>query len=145
MSRSWRGPWGRWNADLRWIRRKPTAAALVATALALIALAIGGGVRLVQQQAERRAELRTEVGTAVAQAVSLRKGFHFQEARALLEQARQRLEPAGPDDLREQVTQARAELELGGESGHCQASSGDPRGRAVRHCRSRVSVRRVAV
>ena len=66
----------------------------------------------VQQRAERRAELRSEVGTAVAQAGSFRKQFHFREARELLEQARQRLQPAGPDDLRRQVDQARADLAL---------------------------------
>ena len=54
-----------------------------------------------------RRELRNEVVTTVAQAVSLRQGFHFHEARELLEQVRQRLEPAGPDDLRRQVDQAR--------------------------------------
>jgi serine/threonine-protein kinase len=103
----------------RWVRRNPTAAALLATALALVGLASGGGVWLVQQQAERRAEairhadeLRNDVHTAVTQAASLRQGFHFREARALLEQVRERLEPAGPDDLRGQVNQAWAELVL---------------------------------
>jgi serine/threonine-protein kinase len=87
----------------RWCRRKPTAAALVAMALALVGLVSGGGVWLVQQRARHDGELRNEVGTTVAQAVSLRKGFHFPEARELLEQARQRLEPAGPADLRRLV------------------------------------------
>jgi tetratricopeptide (TPR) repeat protein len=103
----------------RWCRRNPTAAALLATALVLVGLASGGGVWLVQQRAERRAEvarhdaeLRNDVGTAVAQAVGFRQGFHFRQARALLEQAGQRLEPAGPDDLRRQVEQASAELDL---------------------------------
>jgi tetratricopeptide (TPR) repeat protein len=103
----------------RWGRRNPTAAALVATALALVGLAGGGGVWLVQQRAEQRAEatrhdaeLRSDVGTAVAQADRLRKGFHFREARELLEQARQRLEPAGPDELRRQVDQGLADLDL---------------------------------
>ena len=103
---------GRTARVLRWVRRKPTAAALVATAVALIVLAIGGEMHFVQQQAERRAELRTGVRTAVDQALSLRNGFHFQEARALLEQARQRLGPAGPDTLRRQVDQAQADLKL---------------------------------
>src|SRR5437868_1574204 len=103
----------------RWGRRNPTTAALLATALALVGLASGGGVWLVQQQAERRAEafqrdweLRNQVNTAVTQAVSLRKQFHFQEARALLNQGRQLVEPAGSDDLRRQVNQAWTDLEL---------------------------------
>ena len=92
----------------RWCRRNPTVAALLVTALALVGLASGGGVWLVQQ----RAELRNEVVTTVAQAVSLRQGFHFREARQLLERARQRVERAGPDDLRRQVDQARADVNL---------------------------------
>jgi tetratricopeptide (TPR) repeat protein len=96
----------------RWGRRNPTAAALLATALALVGLASGGGVWLVQQRARHDAEMRSDIGTAVAQANSLRKGFHFREARELLGQARQRLEPAGPKDLRQLVEQAQADLGL---------------------------------
>ena len=102
--------WG--ERSWRWCRRNPTAAALLVTALALVGLASGGGVWLVQQRARHDAEMRNEVGTAVAQAERLRKGFHFREARELLEQVRQRLEPAGPDDLRRQVEQAQADLNL---------------------------------
>jgi serine/threonine-protein kinase len=108
-------PVGRGERLWRWGRRNPTAAALLATALVLVGLASGGGVWLAQQRAEtirHDAELRSEISTAVAQAVSLRQGFHFREARRLLEQARQRLETAGPDDLRRQVNQARAGLDL---------------------------------
>ena len=71
-----------------------------------------GGARLVHQRARHDAEMRNDVATAMAQADSLRKGFHFREARKLLEQARQRLQPAAPDDLRRQVNQARTDLEL---------------------------------
>ena len=102
-----------WGGRLwRWGRRNPTAAALLFTALALVGLASGGGVWLVQQRAGRRAELRGEVGAAVAQADSLRKRFHFREARGLLEQASQQLGPAAPDDLRREVDRARADLDL---------------------------------
>jgi tetratricopeptide (TPR) repeat protein len=101
-------PVGPLERMLRWTRRKPTAAALVATALALVVLMIASGVWLVQ----RRAELRNEVSTAVTQAVRLRKEFRFREARELLEQARQKLEAAGSDDLRRQLEGARADLEL---------------------------------
>jgi serine/threonine protein kinase/Tfp pilus assembly protein PilF len=103
----------------RWCRRNRTGAGLLAALLALLLLAAGGGVWLVQQQAERRAEaarqeqeLRKEVGTALAQAARLRQGFHFGQGRELLEQAQQRLAPAGPDDLRRQVDQALGDLEL---------------------------------
>jgi serine/threonine-protein kinase len=105
-------PVGPLERALRWTQRHPTGAALVATALALIGLAIGGGAWLMQQRAERRGELRSEVDTAVAQAESLRKRFHFHEARELLQQARQQLELTGPDDLRRQVDQAQADLKL---------------------------------
>jgi serine/threonine-protein kinase len=105
-------PVGPLERVLRWSQRNPTGAGLVATALTLIGLAIGGGVWFMQQRAERRGELRSEVDTAVAQAVSLRKRFHFREARELLERARELLEPAGRNDLRQHVNQASNELEL---------------------------------
>src|SRR5262249_11620383 len=92
----------------RWGRRNPTGVALLATGLASVGLASAGSVWLVQQRARHDAEMRNDVVTAVDQADSLRKGFHFREGRKLLEQARQRLQPAGPDDLRRQVDQARA-------------------------------------
>jgi tetratricopeptide (TPR) repeat protein len=98
--------WG--ERSWRWCRRNPMVAALLVTALALVGLASGGLVWLVQQ----RAELRNEVITTVAQAVSLRQRSHFHEARQLLEQARQRVERSGPDDLRRQVDQARADMDL---------------------------------
>src|SRR5205823_7188252 len=105
-------PAGRGERLWRWGRRNPTMAALLLTALALVGLASGGAVWLVQQRARHDAEMRNDVGTAVAQAVSLRKGFHFHEARELLEQARLRVGPAGPEDLRRQVDQGLADLDL---------------------------------
>ena len=98
--------WG--ERSWRWGRRNPLAAALLVTAMALVGLASGGGVWVAQQ----RAALRNEVDTTVAQAVSLRQGFHFPEARQLLEQARRRVERAGSDDLRRQVQQAWADVIL---------------------------------
>ena len=92
----------------RWCRRNPTVAALLITALALVGLASGGAVWLVRQ----RAELRNEVVTTVAQAVHLREGFHFHEARELLEQVRPRVDRARSKDLRRQVSQATADTIL---------------------------------
>src|SRR5260370_42671594 len=87
-------------------------AALLLTALALVGLVSGGGTWLLQQRTQHNIELRSEIGTAVIQAVSLRKGFHFHEARELLDQARQRLRSAGPDELRRLVDQAWADHDL---------------------------------
>jgi tetratricopeptide (TPR) repeat protein/tRNA A-37 threonylcarbamoyl transferase component Bud32 len=105
-------PVGRGERAWRWCRRNPTMAALLLTALALVGLVSGGGTWLLQQRTQRNIELRSEIGTAVIQAVSLRKGFHFHEARELLAQARQRLGPTASNELRRSVDQAWADLDL---------------------------------
>jgi serine/threonine-protein kinase len=100
-------------------KRRLLTAALAAAGLALVLLAAGGGLWLQQVQTERRVEverqeqaLRQEVATTLTQAVSFRKGLRFREAWELLEQAGQRLERAGPDDLRQRASQARDDLAL---------------------------------
>lgn len=105
-------PIGRGARIWRWMRRNPMAAALLTTALAFVALAGSGGMWYVQQRARQDIELRAHVATAASQAASLRVGYHFREARELLEQASRRLEPAGPDELRRQVRQAAQDLDL---------------------------------
>ena len=50
----------------RWVRRKPADAALVAMALALVGLILGGGMWLERQRAEQRAEKARQEGRAVA-------------------------------------------------------------------------------
>ena len=103
----------------RWSKRNPTGAALVATALALAITFGAGGIWFVQQRAKRQAEatrqdaeLHNQIAMALTQAVSFRKGFHFQEAGELLEEARRRLEPVGTDDLRRRVAQCQTDLNL---------------------------------
>lgn len=112
-------PVGRAARVWRWSRRNPAAAALVTMSLSLAMTAIAGGIWFVQQRAEQRAaavrhdaELHTEIATTLSQAASFRKGFHFQEARELLEEASRRLEPTGPDDLRQRVAQCQVDLSL---------------------------------
>ena len=105
-------PVGRVERAWRWGRRNPTMAALLLTALALVGLASGGGTWFLQQRSRHNAQLRSDVSTALTQATSLHEAFHFNEARALLEQARQRLGPTGPHVLRLQVDQELANLEL---------------------------------
>jgi serine/threonine-protein kinase len=105
-------PVGALGRTVRWARCYPTGAALAATALALVVLAISSGTWFIQQRAERRGELRIEIGAAVTQAEKLRKRYHFQEAQELLEQARQLLGQTGPHELRQQVERAWEDLKL---------------------------------
>jgi serine/threonine protein kinase/Tfp pilus assembly protein PilF len=104
----------------RWGRRNPTAAALLAALLTLVALAVTGGVWWQRQQGERRereARARQGVEAALEQAAGLRLDDRWPEANAVLQQAQGRLddaalEGAAADDLRRRLGQARAELEL---------------------------------
>lgn len=105
-------PVGRGERAWCWCRRNPTIAVLLLMALALVGMVSGGGTWLLQQRSQHNKELRSETGTAVVEAASFRDGYHYNEARALLEQARLRLRSTGPEDLRRQVDQARADLEL---------------------------------
>jgi serine/threonine-protein kinase len=112
-------PVGRAERAWRWARRNPTAAALLITALMLVALTSAGGIWFAEQRADRRAEtarrdaeLRAGVDTALAQAASLRDGFHFREARQELDRVRLELEPSGPRDLRERVEHGLDDLGL---------------------------------
>jgi serine/threonine-protein kinase len=89
------------------VRRKPTAAALIVTALALTGLAITSGVSKWRLEAARRAETarwapRLEV------VKQLQMTGRFQEARAVL----QRLPNADVGDLNDQIRGALAELDL---------------------------------
>ncbi len=105
-------PVGPVERSLRWARRKPTMAALVATALALVGLAIGGGLFLERQQAARQGGAQEAVEAALAQVPGLRRQGHWAEALALLTQVRSRLDEAGSDDLARRLTRAEADLEL---------------------------------
>jgi serine/threonine-protein kinase len=78
----------------RWCRRNPAAAALVATALALVGVVVGGGFWLERQQADRREEKARWEGqqseaaeSALEQAAALQKQGRWPEARAVLEAA----------------------------------------------------------
>jgi serine/threonine-protein kinase len=104
----------------RWCRRNPTLAGLLAALLALFLLATGGWVWLERQQVERRAEADRRQGLA-QQAVEaaleradpgrVQQG-RWQEALGVLDQADKRLDEANSEELRQQLNQARADLEL---------------------------------
>jgi len=106
----------------RWARRNPAAAALVATALALVGLAVSGGFWLERRQAERREETARRQGqqseaaeAALQKAADLEKQGRWPEARAVLEGARTLLDTSGPADLRERLRRAHADTETAAE------------------------------
>jgi serine/threonine-protein kinase len=103
----------------RWCRRKPAAAALLATALAFVGLALGGGFWLERQQAERREEKARQEGreleaveAALVKAATLQQEGRWPEARAVLEGAQRLLADSTAADLIERVNRARADADM---------------------------------
>jgi serine/threonine-protein kinase len=105
--RAWREPL--FMRAGRWVRRhKPAVAAM--TAAVLVALLLGGaGLLWTQRQAEER---RRGVETALDQATEMQGQARWAEARAVLEQAEDRLGEGGPPDLRGRLKRARKDLDL---------------------------------
>jgi tetratricopeptide (TPR) repeat protein len=99
----------------RWCRRNPTMAGLLAALLALAILAVGGGLWLERQQAERRGRAREAVEAALEQVPGLRRHGRWSEAHAILTQARSRLDDAGSDDLRRRLGRAEEDVQLAAE------------------------------
>jgi tetratricopeptide (TPR) repeat protein len=93
--------------------------ALAVALLALIGLGTGGGLWVQYLAAARRAdriqratEQRQTIESALEKAAALRQQARWREAAAVLEQGRQALGDAGPDDLRQRLDKAEAELAL---------------------------------
>jgi serine/threonine-protein kinase len=104
---------------VRWARREPAAAALVATALALVGLAVGGGFWVQRQRATTRAADALQEGrsrqaaeAALAHAQDLQKLGHWPEARAALEVSPGLLGTSAPDVLRERLRRAHADAAM---------------------------------
>jgi serine/threonine-protein kinase len=100
-------------------KRRRVILALAAAVLAVVAVGAGGGLLLQRQadrreadQARREAEQRQAVDFALQNAAALSQLARWREAQALLEQARQGLGEAGPDDLRRRLDVAQRELAL---------------------------------
>jgi serine/threonine-protein kinase len=103
----------------RWCRRKPAAAALIATALVSVGLALAGARSLELHQAERRAETARHEGRAsqavearLEQAATLARQGRWPEARAALEVDPVVLESPAQASLRERLYQARADADM---------------------------------
>jgi serine/threonine-protein kinase len=110
------GPLGR---TVRLIRRHPAEAALVATALALIGLAVGGGFFLQRQQAEQREESARQQGresqaveAVLTQAADLQQQGRWPESGAVLKAAPGLLGTSAPVDLRERVRRAQVDTDM---------------------------------
>jgi serine/threonine-protein kinase len=89
--------------------------ALAASVLALVAVAAAGGLWVQRQRAERAAEAarqREAVEAALDKARELQRQARWPEARAVLEQTRDRLGEAGPENLRRRVERAAADVAL---------------------------------
>jgi serine/threonine-protein kinase len=103
----------------RWCRRNPASAALVATALALVGLAVGGGLWQQGQWAERREERARQEGragqaaeAALEKATVLEEHGRWSEARGVLEAAQNLLAGSAPEDLLERLRRARADAAM---------------------------------
>ncbi len=103
----------------RWVRRNPTQAALVSTVLALFVLAVGGGLMQERQRAERLAERASRearageaIEAALERAAVARNQGHWAEVRAAFEGSTSLLETSAPADLRQKLSQARADAEM---------------------------------
>jgi serine/threonine protein kinase/Flp pilus assembly protein TadD len=103
----------------RWCRLNPAWAALATAIVALIGLAVGGGLWVQQQRVQRRAEAVLRAGRArdvvealIGQAERLRQQGLWSEARTVLAQAERQLNDSGGHGLPERLQRAQADLEL---------------------------------
>jgi serine/threonine-protein kinase len=103
----------------RWCRRKPAAAALAATTLALVGLAIAGGLWLERQRTEHLEETARQeeresqaVTVALEKAADLQQQGRWTEALATLEGAQHLLGASAPKVLGERLRRERADAKM---------------------------------
>jgi tetratricopeptide (TPR) repeat protein len=109
-----------WSGHLwRWARRNPAGAALVAMALVIVGLTVGGAFLLERQQAERRAETARQEGreaqaleAVLAQAADLQEQGRWPESRVVLNGASGLLSASAPTDVRERVRRAKMDADM---------------------------------
>jgi serine/threonine-protein kinase len=93
---------------VKWARRRPTEATMLAAGAVLAFGLLGAGLWFVEQQTRQR----NAVDADVKEIAALRDTARWAESRAALKRAESRLGWAGPYDLRERLDQARHDLEL---------------------------------
>jgi tetratricopeptide (TPR) repeat protein len=105
-----------WGSQVwRWSRRNPTMAGLLAALVALFLLALGAGLWLESQKAERRGRAIEAVESALAQIPGLQHQGRWLEARNLTDLITNRLDEAGSEDLRQRVKQTMDDIQLASE------------------------------
>jgi serine/threonine-protein kinase len=112
-------PVGAFERAAKWVRRRPARAALVVAGLVVLATLLGAGAwadrvesRRRQDAARQEGELRQGVASALETAVGWVRQGRWDEARAVLGLARNRLGDADLPDLREQLGAADRDLDL---------------------------------
>jgi serine/threonine-protein kinase len=104
---------------VKWTRRRPAAAALLAALLVMSAAAVGTGLWLRQQEADRRAaqaqrqgQAREAIETALKRADERRWEEQWQEALLVVMEASTHLAEAGSPLLEERLGQAQSNLRI---------------------------------
>jgi serine/threonine-protein kinase len=112
-------PVGAVERTVKWARRRPAAALLVAVLLVMFGAAAGAGIWLRQQEADRRAaeaqrekQAREAIETALKRADDLRRDERWQEALLILTEARAHLAEAGSSLLEERFERAQSDLRI---------------------------------
>jgi serine/threonine-protein kinase len=93
---------------VKWVRRRPTAAALLVVTLLFTMALIGGGLWFAVQEAQRRQAVEGDL----REVAILQQQARWIEAREALRRVEARLDGGGAGDLRRRVDQARRDLDL---------------------------------
>jgi serine/threonine-protein kinase len=101
-------PLGRLGRLVRWARRRPAEAVLLAVAVLVALAAAGGGGWLIGQRTQTERAVEAEL----REMVRLQQQSALPEARGILEQAQLRLGDDGPAWLRSHLDQARQDQQL---------------------------------
>jgi serine/threonine-protein kinase len=114
-------PVGVTERALKWVRRRPAAALLMAALLVLVGTAVGTGLWLRQQETEREGKARTAISMALKRADDFRREEKWQEALLILTEASTHL--AAAPQLEERLKQAQADLRFAADLEHVRGSS----------------------
>jgi serine/threonine protein kinase len=92
----------------KWVRRRPSQAAMLAASAILALGMVGAGLWFVEQQTRQQNAVEADL----KEIANLRDDARWGLARSALERAESRLGRAAPDELRLRIEQARRQLEL---------------------------------